>query len=42
MTLIHDPTTLLAKRDALQYAYAGFHLRYTAAIKSLVGARGGK
>lgn len=41
MTL-HNPTTLLAKREALQYAYAGFRLRYTAAIKSLIWSRGGR
>lgn len=41
MTL-HNPTALLAKRAALQYAYAGYRLRYTAAIKSLVWARGGR
>lgn len=38
----YNPTTLLAKRAALQYAYAGYRLRYAAAIKSLVWARGGK
>lgn len=38
----YNPTTLLNKRTALQYAYMGFQLRHTGAIKSLVWARGGK
>lgn len=42
MTRLYNPTVLLAKREALQCAYAGFRLRYTAAIKSLVWARGGR
>ena len=42
MTAIYDPTIVLARRVALQYAYMGFQLRYTAAIRSLVWARGGK
>ena len=41
MTLIYNPTTVLARRAALQYAYMGFQLRYTGAIRSLVWARGG-
>lgn len=42
MTRLYNPTTLLAKNAALYYAYAGFNLRFTGAIKSLVWARGGR
>lgn len=42
MTPIRNPSALLAKRSALQSAYVGFKIRYTAAIKALVWSRGGK
>lgn len=42
MTRIYNPTTVLARREALQYAYNGYQLRFTAAIKALVWSRGGK
>ncbi len=41
MTL-HNPTTALNKLAVLQYAYNGYPLRFTAAIKVLVWSRGGK
>lgn len=42
MTRIYNPTTALNKLAGLQYAYNGYQLRFTAAIKALVWSRGGK
>jgi len=42
MTRPYNPTTLLNKLAVLQYAYMGYPLRFTAAIKVLVWSRGKK